>query len=446
MTRTQAQPIDIRFVSGLSGYFHKDLQAVKSSPEYNPLIDNISPVTPGFDNVVQAGEVISILIRLPNGAVAVGDCADVIFSGAASRDPLFIPAEHLPFLENVVRPWLLKRDVSEFRPNAIEVEAPWHALGNKRLHTAVRYGLTQALLSATALVWHCTISEVISREWMVDISTRPIGLLASCHRNDNLQLDRMIMKQVALLPHASFVHVNDIGPKGQTMLDYVHSVSKRVQERGSPDYQPKLHFDVYGTIGDAFAIDEIPAFLQLVERAAHPYDVLIESPIVAETKEAQLQCLRQLRKSLLARNSRVRIVADEWCNTLQDIREFAEADAVDFVQAKMPDLGSLHNSIDAVIYCRERNIGCCLGGSANETDTSARITSQIALATQPDFILSKPGIGADEGVMILTNEMLRTLALVENFDCASEKKMSINGSETLPDDVQLQPNRNGIRL
>ncbi|KAJ5181777.1 Methylaspartate ammonia-lyase [Penicillium cf. viridicatum] len=436
MTLSRVQPTDVRFVSGLSGYFHKDLQAVKLSPNYDPLVDNVAAVTPGFENVVQAGEIISILIRLPNGAVAIGDCADVIFSGAASRDPLFIPAQHLPFLNTAIRSWLLKCDVSIFRPNAVKVDAPWQALGNKRLHTAVRYGLTQALLSATALVWHCTISEVISREWMVDISTQSVGILASCHRNDQLQLDRMIMKQVALLPHASFVHVNDIGPKGQTLLEYIHSVSKRIQQRGSSKYRPQLHFDVYGTIGDAFIDDEIPEFLQLVERAAYPYDILIESPIVAVSQEAQIKRLCQLKKGLNARNINVKIVADEWCNTLQDIREFAEANAVDFVQVKLPDLGSLHNSIDAVLYCRSQNIGCCLGGSANETDISARITAQVALATQPDFLLSKPGIGADEGLMILTNEMLRTLALVDTFDCVREQNVHGTAASTVGNQIK----------
>ncbi|KAJ5100355.1 Methylaspartate ammonia-lyase [Penicillium angulare] len=422
MTRAGVQAINVRFVPGLSGYFHKDLQAVKLSPEYDPLVDNIAAVTTGFTNVVQPGEVISILIRLPNGAVAIGDCVDVIFSGAASRDPLFIPSEHIPLLNAVIKPWLLKCDISSFRPNAVQVDAPWQALGNRRLHTAVRYGLTQALLSATALAWHCTISEVISREWMVDITTRPVPILASCHRNDQLQLDRMIMKQVGLLPHASFVHVNDIGPRGKILLEYVHSVSKRIQERGNPEWRPRLHFDVYGTIGDAFKDDEIPDFFQLIERAAYPYDILIESPIVAATKESQIKRLGLLKSRLKAKKINVKIVADEWCNTLQDIHEFAEAKAVDFVQVKLPDLGSLHNSIDAVIYCRSQNIGCCLGGSANETDLSARITAQVSLATQPDFLLSKPGIGADEGLMILTNEMLRTLALVDMGDgCVPEK-------------------------
>ena len=82
------------------------------------------------------------------------------------------------------------------------------------------------------------------------------------------------------------------------------------------------------------------------------------------------------------------------------------------MQIKTPDLGGINNSIEAVLYCKAHGMGCCLGGTANETDLSARITAQIALATGPDFMLSKPGIGADEGLMILTNEMLRTLALV----------------------------------
>ncbi|OQE09846.1 hypothetical protein PENVUL_c005G06022 [Penicillium vulpinum] len=152
------RPTDVRFVCGLSGYFHKDLQAVKQSPKYDSLADDIAPVTSGFKKVVQAGEVISILLRLPNGTVAIGECVDVIFSGTASRDSLFILKEHLPLLNTVVRPWLLECDVLKFRPNAVKIDQPWPELGNKRLHTAVRYGLSQALLSATALANKCTMT------------------------------------------------------------------------------------------------------------------------------------------------------------------------------------------------------------------------------------------------------------------------------------------------
>ncbi|KAI9925394.1 hypothetical protein ASPWEDRAFT_113336 [Aspergillus wentii DTO 134E9] len=406
------QPVDVQFVVGLSGYFVKDLQAVRQSPAYDPLVDNIAPCTPGFKKVVQAGQTISILLHLPNGGIAIGDCVDVIFSGAASRDPLFNAEEHLPILESVVKPWLLRCDVAEFQANARLVDLPWSQLQNCRLHTAIRYGLTQALLSATSLARRCTMSEVICREWKTTMTYSPIDILASCHRNDQLQLDRMIMKQVAMLPHASFVHVNDIGPKGKTLHDYVRSVSQRVQERGGAGYRPRLHFDVYGTLGDAFHNDEeLVTFLGDLEQQARPYNLLIESPIIAPTKSAQIQRFKQLRNRLRERSINVKLVADEWCNTIEDIKEFADAEAVDFVQVKMPDLGGIQNSIDAVLYCQSKNVGCCLGGSANETDISARITSQVALAARPDFLLSKPGIGADEGVMVLMNEMLRTAAV-----------------------------------
>lgn len=406
------KPFDVEFVIGLSGYFVKDLEAVRQSPAYDPLVDNIAPRTPGFQQVVQAGQVISILLHLPNGQLAVGDCVDVIFSGAASRDPLFIANEHLPLLQSVVKPWLLNCDITRFRPNSIRIDSPWPELQNLRLHSAIRYGLSQVLLSATALVHLCPAAAVVAREWGTGIVDRPVDILASCHRNDFLQLDRMIMKQVSMLPHASFVHVHDLGPQGTALLEFVGKVSRRVQERGASGYRPRLHFDVYGTMGDLFPDHEkLVSFLGEVQRVAQPYDILIESPIIADTKAAQIQLLRNLRLRLRERSIPVQIVADEWCNTLEDIREFADAGAVDFVQIKMPDLGAIHNSIDAVLYCRERKVGCCLGGSANETDVSARITAHVALATQPDFLLSKPGIGADEGVMILTNEMLRTSAV-----------------------------------
>ena len=41
------------------------------------------------------------------------------------------------------------------------------------------------------------------------------------------------------------------------------------------------------------------------------------------------------------------------------------------------------------------------------------ICTQVALALQPDQILAKPGMGVDEGLMIVFNEMQRTLVLLK---------------------------------
>ena len=112
---------DVVFAQGISGYFNKDLQAVKAGAKANGSFIDGKPLTPGYTHIVQPGSIISVMLLLEDGGVAVGECADVIFSGLAGRDPLFEPARHLPMLQSVVRPWLLGRDVGAFRANAEEI-------------------------------------------------------------------------------------------------------------------------------------------------------------------------------------------------------------------------------------------------------------------------------------------------------------------------------------
>ena len=112
----------------------------------------------------------------------------------------------------------------------------------------------------------------------------------------------------------------------------------------------------------------------------------------------------------------MKIVADEFCNSLSDIRAFAQAGAADMIQIKMPDLGGLTESIEAVRHCHSRGVLAFLGGSCNETDQSARITVHVALATGADQIYNKPGFGVDEGYMIVHNEMARAIALLARRD------------------------------
>ena len=52
-----------------------------------------------------------------------------------------------------------------------------------------------------------------------------------------------------------------------------------------------------------------------------------------------------------------------------------------------------------------------MGGPCNETHRSAETCVHVAMAMKPDQILAKPGMGVDEGVMIVYNEMQRILAL-----------------------------------
>ena len=47
---------------------------------------------------------------------------------------------------------------------------------------------------------------------------------------------------------------------------------------------------------------------------------------------------------------------------------FADAAASDYVQIKTPDLGGINNTIEAVIYCREKAWDRAWAAPASETD------------------------------------------------------------------------------
>ena len=404
---------DVVPVVGRSGFFNRDLAAVKAGARADGFAYPGKPISPGFQKIVQPGTAISVMLLLDDGQVAFGDCTDVILTGVAGRDPLFQAEQHLEFLRTTLRDLLRGRPVDRFRDLAEEVDALVHE--GKRLHTALRYGITQALLHAVALANRCTMAEVVSREYGCAIAAAPIPILASCHKEDVQMIDRMILKRVELLPHASFQQVErDIGLEGEKLIAYASGIVERIREIGDPDYRPRIHLDVYGTIGELFGgdVEAVAVYLGELEAAVQPHELLVESFVIAGSRAAQIEAFRTLRSALARQGSKVKIIVDEWCNTLDDIKAFADAGAADFAQIKTPDLGGINNTIEAVLYARQKGMGCCLGGSGNETDQSARITAQIGLACQPDFLLSKPGFGGDEALMIQTNEMLRALALI----------------------------------
>ena len=403
---------DVVFSVGQSGYLHRDLMAIKAGARADGFIFHGAPVLPGYKSIVEAGTTISVMLALEDGQVAFGDCADVILAGAAGRDRVFNADEHLDVLNREIRKRLTGLDVSAFRANAETFDRL--QFGGKPMHMALRYGITQALLHATALSRHETMAEVIAREYQSTVSETPIAILASGHRDDPLQLDRTILKRPELLPHASFTTVEHVGRSGEKLLAFADTVATRLRQIGGDDYRPRIHLDVYGTLGELFGddIDKIAGYLARLGETVQPYGFIIESPIIAKTQREQIDLYRTLLATLRRNGTKVGVIVDEWCNTLEDVKLFTDEKAADFLQIKTPDLGGINNSIEAVLYCKRHGMGAALGGTANETDQSARICTHVGLACQPDFMLSKPGLGVDEALMIQRNEMGRTLALL----------------------------------
>lgn len=406
--------VDVVCSSGRTGFYFDDQRAIKKGAKHDGFTYTGEPVTDGFTAVRQAGESISVMLILEDGQVAFGDCAAVQYSGAGGRDPLFLAEDFIPVIEKEIAPKLIGREVSSFKALAEEVDHM--QVEGKRLHTAIRYGVTQAILDAVAKAKHVTMAEVVRDEYNTGVSIKRVPIFTQSGDDRYENADKMIIKGADVMPHALINNVEEkLGLHGEKLHAYVKWLSERVKKlRAREDYFPVFHIDVYGTIGVAFNYDTkaMADYIASLEEAAKPFHLRIEGPMDVEDRQKQMEALRDLTAELDRRNINVEIVADEWCNTYDDVVFFADNKAGHMLQIKTPDLGGVNNIAEAIVYCNKKGIGAYCGGTCNETNRSAEVTTNIGMACGATQVLAKPGMGVDEGFMIVNNEMNRVVALV----------------------------------
>jgi len=418
----------VRAIPGVSGFFFDDQRAIKQGAEHDGFAYDGEPVTDGFERIREAGETLIVELELGDGRTVRGDCAAVQYSGAGGRDPLFRAAEYAPIVEEQVGTVLRGRDGTHFEENARLIEE-MRQNGGQRLHTAVRYGVSQALLNAAAHATRGTPTDVLSTALGTRPATEPIPVFGQSGDERYTNAEKMLVKGVPVLPHGLFNSTDSMGEDGEGLIEYLDWLSERTDELGPAGYDPRFHVDVYGMVGEIFGPPyDRPAVLDYfatLREAAAPYPLQVEGPMDEEGRADQLHAMAELREGLAAAEIDVDIVADEWCNTLDDVRAFVDASAADVVQIKTPDLGGVQRSARAVQYCEGSDTRAYLGGTCNETVTSARACAHVAMATDAAQVLAKPGMGFDEGFMVVTNEMRQ----VDAATTGSESTERARGSE-----------------
>ena len=406
--------VDVVCSAGRTGFYFDDQRAIKAGAGHDGFTYVGETITDGFTSVRQAGESISVMLILEDGQVAVGDCAAVQYSGAGGRDPLFLAKDFIPVIEEDIAPRLIGRELNSFKELAEEFDRM--IVNGNRLHTAIRYGITQAILDGVAKAKKVTMAEVVRDEYNTGVEIKRIPIFTQSGDDRYSNSDKMIIKGADVMPHALINNVEEkLGTNGEKLRDYVKWLSDRVlQLRTRKDYSPIFHMDVYGTIGVAFNYDTkaMADYIATLEEAAKPFKLRIEGPMDVEHRERQMEALRDLTKEIDHRGIQVELVADEWCNTYDDVVFFADNKAGHMLQIKTPDLGGVNNTIEAILYCKKMGIGAYCGGTCNETNRSAEVCTNIAMACGADQCLAKPGMGVDEGYMIVNNEMNRVIALV----------------------------------
>jgi methylaspartate ammonia-lyase len=397
---------------GLNGFYNDDKAAIRKGAPMDGFIYRGEPLTPGFRMIRQPGECASIIFLLDDGSYAFGDALVVQYSGAGGREAMMTGAQMAELAVSALGPAFEGKEVTTFRQMSADVEDIEYQ--GRKIHPSVCYGASQAALDAVAKAKMLTAAEVVAEEYSLVIATEPVRIHAQSGDDRYSNVDKMILKKVGFMPHGLINNARDkVGASGEIFLEYAKWVRDRVLEIGEKGYKPVFRFDVYGTVGEIFENDpvRIADYLAEVRRVTEPFELFIEMPVDMGNAEDQYRVMRAIRNRLRDKNLKVGLIIDEYANTLSEIKQWADSDACDMVQAKPPDLGALHNTVEAVLYCKQAGKLVYLGGSCTETDQSARLCANVALATQPFALASKPGMGVDEALMVVGNEMQRVLAI-----------------------------------
>ena len=88
---------------------------------------------------------------------------------------------------------------------------------------------------------------------------------------------------------------------------------------------------------------------------------------------------------------------------------FIEGNAAHMLYIDLPQMGSLAESVTAVLAAQQQEIGVLLGGSPDETQLAAQSSIHLALALQPSLLLAKPGRLGEASIAAAYNEMNRLL-------------------------------------
>ncbi len=393
------------------GYYNEDLDAIRAGAQRDGYFYKEKPRAAGFTSIRQPSEAFSIVLLLDNGAIAVGDGMSVEYSAAGGRRGRFQIAEQLPFLRNMCDA-LAGQTIGSFQQMTTALQSQ---VFDERLHrNAAFYGASQALLQAVSLETGRLPVEILAEHFGLVPAEQMIPINVQCGEARQGGVDKAILKGADVMPHGLINDLDLLGNDGQRLREYITWIVERIQKYGRDDYHPELHIDVYGLIGVIFEHDvkRMADYITSLGECAKPYRLCLEAPVLMQTRAAQIELFGRVRQGLSERGSSVLIIVDEWANDLEDIRAFITAGATDMINVKSPDLGSIDNAGRAILDCWAGDVRPILGGSCTDTDVSARTMTQLALAVQPAWVLARPGMGVDEGLQIVHNEMARTLAVL----------------------------------
>jgi methylaspartate ammonia-lyase len=252
------------------------------------------------------------------------------------------------------------------------------------LHPAIRFGLSEALLAATALSQGITMAEVIAREYDLPIAEAPINIQAELGVAPlPAAVERMIyFRPAALAFEIPGLHPEVVlGDQGENLQRTIRQLSKRITAN-TEGYRPAIHVNLNGGLARLVDLDvgKMLGNLFGMEKAAAPCPLHVESPIMLRHSQPGMEKLRQLREYVRMRQMKVRFVADNNELSPEECALLIRENGIDLLRVNVIQMGGIHPAVEMIIESWGNNVGVILEGQPTG------IASHIALATQPELI------------------------------------------------------------
>lgn len=372
----------VTLVPGVGGYY---LDETKSPPK--PLTDRYRMERHPYRN----SGILSVGIQVPGrDEIFWGDC----IPADSAEEPLWNTRQTLEQARDLVVGCLKGKPLQSFREGDAKVShLPWNSL---------RFGISQGLLGAFARHHGLMPWQIFAREWALPASPKPLPFHGASALDGHLE--NLLQSRFSSLPAGSpdETHRTDL-------RDEVKKIKAQLETLGDPSYHPTFHFDLHGMLGAQFGEDfsGLCKYLLEVEEICKPYPLRLEGPFLARDLLNQIHLFARLREVLESRGSRLELVADEWAGNLEQIHQWIHHGAAHGIHIKVPGMGSLSASLEAVELCRNAGIFSLIGGK--HTEKSARITLHLAMASQADWFVVDPSVHPSEPFQWIHEETDRIL-------------------------------------
>ncbi|VAW42944.1 hypothetical protein MNBD_CHLOROFLEXI01-4343 [hydrothermal vent metagenome] len=255
------------------------------------------------------------------------------------------------------------------------------------LHPALQYGLTVVLLQAVAQVNKLSIAALVAKEYELALPETAVPLQIPLN-DDAIQTAQTILTtDVAALGYTTGKNEYKaaLGAKGERLQRHIRQIAAWLPTVAD-DFQPALHLDLGGSLGNLFENDsgKLLGALYGLEHAAKPYQLQVQNSAWLDGREAQLAHLRKLNSYLTMRQMTLKLVADAWVDSAADAKLFANPEICQMIHIELPRLGNLEAGITAVSHSLSQNQQVILSGETTP------LTSHIGFVTRPTQLSGPP--------------------------------------------------------